>query len=480
MFIIGNVKDSNTANEISRTVSTPNKNAKIYGVKFNAGGAYNPGVGLYDAKNLNCQVSYIDESAGRLVIGQDDFNIPGSPFDIKYVKTYYDPTTNKQVVYSVEGDADFYDYMNTRELEDINGQGPGQLWVRFPKFYYKRPGRNVWLVSSDPVEGFSPSPMHYRNGKLYNYAYVSFDYLKSCFRTEEDKNNNMGVASAGFSYDYNKNDSHSYIFGSLDNQTNATGFTPGIKTWMTLENPSGFYLYDYCAHASILMLMLIKHRTTNIHQILGYHAANRTTASFTYTGTGYYKYMEDGNFPKSTVLTHNGTTVAGSQFNICMGLYNFWSIYPLLLDGIYVDRKNEKIYMTEDIEANATNYSSDFSTLTTLPHIKQTTLYTLCSNAHAQYIGGFQYNNEYPYAFLPSSSSGTKSSITEACFTMFKDSTGTNTYMTPVFTRGCASGNISGGFYGFWGNPLSFYCDHPRSGAPSAMYGACRGIFFSD
>lgn len=51
--------------------------------------------------------------------------------------------------------------------------------IAFPKFYYKRPDEWTFLVSNDPIDGFYPSPMHYKrltvggDKVLSDYVYVS-------------------------------------------------------------------------------------------------------------------------------------------------------------------------------------------------------------------------------------------------------------------------------------------------------------------
>lgn len=55
----------------------------------------------------------------------------------------------------------------------------GARMIAFPKFYYKRPDPWTFLVSVDPLDGFLPSPMHYKRPTfgadkvMSDYVYVS-------------------------------------------------------------------------------------------------------------------------------------------------------------------------------------------------------------------------------------------------------------------------------------------------------------------
>lgn len=44
--------------------------------------------------------------------------------------------------------------------------GDGDRMIEFPKFWYKRPSRYEFIISSEYKEGFTPSPWHYRNGVM--------------------------------------------------------------------------------------------------------------------------------------------------------------------------------------------------------------------------------------------------------------------------------------------------------------------------
>ena len=133
---------------------------KIYGVSFD--GSSHVGIRLYDSVGLRWTPS--SEAAA----GIDDFkNL--APFNVKKCVTQYNSSTGKREVLAYEGDTNYATLIANKT---------GDRMVEFPKFYYKRPNRWTWLVSPDYVQGFLPSPMHFRNGTMHDVVRVS-EYMLS-------------------------------------------------------------------------------------------------------------------------------------------------------------------------------------------------------------------------------------------------------------------------------------------------------------
>lgn len=139
---------------------------KVWGVTFD--GTNVTGTRLYDASGLIWTPS---STAGA---GLDDFiavNDGNSPFHIRKCIMQYDSTTKTTTYTFKDTDPTTYATLLTNKT--------GARMVAFPKFYYKRPDLWTFLVSNDPIDGFLPSPMHYKRPSvgvdkvLSDYVYVS-------------------------------------------------------------------------------------------------------------------------------------------------------------------------------------------------------------------------------------------------------------------------------------------------------------------
>ena len=126
------------------------------------------GTRLYDASGLIWTPSC---TAGA---GLDDFiltNGGNSPFHIRKCIRQYDSTTKTETYTFKDTDQTTYATLLANKT--------GARMVAFPKFYYKRPDPWTFLVSVDPLDGFLPSPMHYKRPSvgadkvLVDYVYVS-------------------------------------------------------------------------------------------------------------------------------------------------------------------------------------------------------------------------------------------------------------------------------------------------------------------
>jgi archaellum component FlaC len=127
----------------------------IYGSVFDM--VKSQGTRMYASSNLSWSKS-TDLSAGV-----DDFK-NRSPFNTYEVLTKPDSNGVSQIV-GYEGDYIWSTYRNDPTFG-------ADVITMFEKSYIKRSvdssGKGTWLVSDKYIDGFYPSPMHLRNGKLYN------------------------------------------------------------------------------------------------------------------------------------------------------------------------------------------------------------------------------------------------------------------------------------------------------------------------
>ena len=175
----------------SKTKSSP-----IYGVVFKKDGISNKGVRLYDAKNLKAVpaihgvgVSELNDNTKQYTLDPTQYFIRDAiddfkdkpPFNIDIVNLNQD---NNMTDVTLDSNTNFLTHrysMGWKPTTDCN------CYIRIPKFYYCRPQKWEFLVSPNYLPGFLPSPMHYRNGHMYNYAFISAVRL--------DYKNNVGPMS---------------------------------------------------------------------------------------------------------------------------------------------------------------------------------------------------------------------------------------------------------------------------------------------
>lgn len=193
----------------------------IYGVQYVIGRS--DGVREYTAQNM------IWEPSSATYKGRDDF-ADLAPFNIKECITVYNSSTNGRDVVAYKGDSN-WDEAVTEYKDDPNAD----MMMEFPKFYYKRPQRYEWLISPDPVDGFMPSPMHYRNGKMHDVVRIG-KYPLSGYRSW-------------------------------------TGLPFSTSTVWKSNNDNlrkkGQYEWDYAAWMSIVMLMMVKYNNMDLEACLG-------------------------------------------------------------------------------------------------------------------------------------------------------------------------------------------------------------------
>lgn len=257
----------------------------IYGVQYVIGRS--DGVREYTAQNM------IWEPSSATYKGRDDF-ADLAPFNIKECITVYNSSTNGRDVVAYKGDSN-WDEAVTQYKDDPNAD----MMIEFPKFYYKRPQRYEWLISPDPVDGFMPSPMHYRNGVMHDTVRIS-KYPLSGYRSW-------------------------------------TGLTFSTSTiWKTNNDnlrKKGQYEWDYAAWMSIVMLMMVKYNNMDLEACLGSFASPVCGANDSIQGL-------DGHVSTNTLM--------GIEFPLK------WCH----LGGVY--HNNTDVFINTNIE-NITNWPADFT-----------------------------------------------------------------------------------------------------------------------
>ena len=155
-----------------------------------------------------------------------------APFNVKKCITDYDDSTpSKRKVLAYEGDKNY---------ESLKTAKTGDRMVEFPMGYYYRPDAWTFIVSSDPIEGFQPSPAcDLGNGTILNgFRLSEFD---------------------------------------LCNVSSVPRSIPGYKPWVsvdaqTLKNglkAKGQYLETFGAWCWINILRLIKQQNFNSQKVNG-------------------------------------------------------------------------------------------------------------------------------------------------------------------------------------------------------------------
>jgi len=165
-LFIGNLTNSESTLKYVNNITLSNH--KVWGVTFNFYGTSPIGIRLYDAVGLDWGASHIG------YVGADDFimtNNGDSPFHIRKCVREYDATSKTEKYTFKDTDPTGYAALVANKT--------GARMIAFPKFYYKRPQVSTFLVSNDPIDGFLPSPMHYKrpvsggDKVMSDYVYVS-------------------------------------------------------------------------------------------------------------------------------------------------------------------------------------------------------------------------------------------------------------------------------------------------------------------
>lgn len=332
MFVIGNISDSPIVNNATK-MFTGSK--RIYGVSFDESGIPTR---LYDAVGL------VFEPSSTTIAGQDDFintDRGKSPFHIRECLTQYNSETGKQEVLCYEGESGYASY---RDNENYN------VMIEFPRFWYKRPSKYEWEVSAYPIQGFSPSPLHYRNGIMHDYAYVSKYMMNSAFMSRPGQ---VGVVGS-----------------TRDNVRN------GFKNL-------GMYCMDYAGWCAINILMLVKYGTLNIQNLVGYGWSN--TSAKANTGGADGVLGKDGYAAEDKMS--NGQIVA-------MGIEDYWGNCWKWAEGCF--RVGNIMYVNTNIEDITKNATADDH-----PGYSEFPLNPDNNYTGFGWIDDFYYDAQFPWVFVP-------------------------------------------------------------------------------
>ena len=320
---------------------------KIYGVEFKS---YAEGIANGSNEELSTKGIRLYDSVGyRFVRGSEDTTETDSftqnnaaPFAIKECITEYDSTSKTQRIINYSTDSNYAARLAT---------GNYNVMIEFPLFYYCRPSKYELRASEDLINGYLPSPMHYRNGTIYSKVLVTKYAVDS-----------------------------SYM--SRSGQTPLTN--TDISTMRTALANKGMYLMDYNTYMSLMMLMLIKYANLNVQSVIG----NGTYGADSIPTNGACDNVlgKDGG---------NGLKSSTSSV-VTLGIENLYGKLHHYIDGINYSASG--FYINEDIESHA-----------------DTSSYVLADNALTndltnKNVKELAYKETYPWSLHPIlASSGTPS-----------------------------------------------------------------------
>lgn len=207
---------------------------KVYGSRFSL--AQSAGKRMLDAQGKNFT------KATDLTAGTDDFKLI-APFNVyRAIVKYID---SKAQIVAREGDANFATYVANKD---------GDVYTMFPKYWYRRTqeanGDEIWQVSPFKIAGFSPSPLHYRNGVMHDWVGIS-------------------------SYQLGENGADAQSMPGLPLKVNIPW-----TSFNTIQRAKGLYVADYAASCHMQILGSIKYNNLNWQNVIGQGIGS------TYTGDG--------------------------------------------------------------------------------------------------------------------------------------------------------------------------------------------------
>ena len=358
----------------------------VYGVKFN--GINSKGKPLYNS---------IDQKwvpATTTSPGIDTWK-DLVPFNVKKCITDYDASEpSKRKVLAYEGDENY----NTLKADKT-----GDRMVEFPMGYYYRPDPWTFMVSSDPIEGFQPSPAcDLGNGTiLRGFRLSEFD---------------------------------------LCNVSSVPRSIPGYGPWVrvdaqTLKNSlkaKGQYLETFGAWCWINFLAAIKHQNLNSQKVngMGINSVNTT------------RVMTEDN-----IQGLDGYIGIAANDNVrTLGLQNFYGHVRDFLHNVMV-RSASKVWIKKDfINADAWPTYSD-----AIPSGWEELSVSLPGAASKTWVSEVAWNSNDPWALYPSKFGGNDiEPIGDACWNAANDP------FSVVLVGGNAwYGSADGALYWSSDNPLS-------------------------
>ena len=299
-FVIGNFDAQFLPDDVKTALD---EDVPMYGVKFN--GVDSAGIRTYDAATLNWSRS------SNTVRGIDDFaNLP--PFNVKECVTKFNSSTGEREVLAYKGDSG---YASAKADTDAD------VMIEVPCFWYRRPSKWEWIVAPRAKAGFKPSPMHYRNGILYDKVRITKYTLNSSF-----------VSQAGYSPCVSTN----------------------MNTFRTNLRAKGMYLMDYDTWCSLVMLMIVKYANLDVQSTVG---RGRESGKST---------VQSGGTDNVLGIDGSATSVSTNESVLTLGIENFFSNVWKYIDGLYI--YDGTIYWkdVESMSGDPSNYSELLSSYTSV------------------------------------------------------------------------------------------------------------------
>ena len=290
-----------------------------------------------------------------------------APFNVKKCITDYDDSEpSKRKVLAYEGDENY---------DSLKESKTGDRMVEFPMGYYYRPNAWTFIVSSDPIEGFQPSPA----------CYLGNGTILRGFRLSE--------------FD-------------LCNVSSVPRSIPGYKPWnyvtaQTLKDglkSKGQYLETFGAWCWINFLRLIKHQNLNSQKVngMGINSGNATRVMTEDNIQGLDGYID---------ITANDNVRT-------LGLQNFYGHVWDFLHNVMV-RSASKVWIKKDfINADTWPTYSD-----AIPSGWEELSVDLPGAASKTWVSEVAWNSNEPWALYPSKYGGNDiEPIGDACWNGNKDS----------------------------------------------------------
>ena len=292
-FVIGNFDAQLLPDDVKTALD---EDVPMYGVKFN--GVDSAGIRTYDAATLNWSRS------SNEVRGIDDFeNLP--PFNVKECVTKFNSSTGEREVLAYKGDSG---YASAKADTDAD------VMIEVPCFWYKRPSKWEWIVAPRAKAGFKPSPMHYRNGILYDKVRITKYALNNDFVSQ-------------------------------------TGYRPRVSTDMNTFRDNlrskGMYMLDYNTWCSLVILMIIKYSNLDVQNVVGRGK---------YTGNST---IQSGGADNVLGIDGSPTSITVNESCLTFGIENFFSNIFKYVDGIFL---HNLVLYWRDVESMSSD-PSDYSEL---------------------------------------------------------------------------------------------------------------------
>lgn len=366
-FVIGNFDAKFLPADVKTAIG---EDVPMYGIKFD--GVNSAGIRTYDAATLNWTRS------SNTVRGTDDF-ADLAPFNVKECITQYNSGTGKREVLAYKGDSNWASLVSAKT---------GDRMIEVPCFWYYRPSKWEIIIAPKAKVGFKPSPMHYRNGTLYEKVRITKYALNSSFVSQ-------------------------------------TGFSPLVSTNMnTFRNnlrAKGMYLMDYDTWCSLVMLMVTKYANLDVQNTVGRgrESGNATIAS--------------GNADNVLGLDGSATDISTNESCLTLGIENFFSNVWKYVDGLYSYGGTLYWKDVESMSGDPANYSELLSSYTPIA----TNVVASASNAS---ISDIAFDSGFDWMQFPTAT-GSPSPTGDACWA--------NTNFNCVVVGGGAWTGSSGGLFCF-------------------------------